>query len=233
LFIYVEADISGMPKSAVLLMALLVMMVALIPGPAAAETGDGTAVIAAGGHRVLLNFTVAEDHFDDPAKAGNVRWLAYLDESSGQDSFDVFVMTADDYQAYISGGIFQLVIGWGAKNIGPDPSYNLVYLLAAGDYVLLIDNSEVGDTIYTPAELKVHYEYDAQNVEVPKETRWDLFIALMVLIALLGAAFLLLLNMWVKHRMERVDEERKKRCSNCGKVSVQDGEYCPYCGKVR
>ncbi|MCK7510428.1 MAG: hypothetical protein MZV70_44510 [Desulfobacterales bacterium] len=40
----------------------------------------------------------------------------------------------------------------------------------------------------------MHYEYDAQNVEVPKETRWDLFIALMVLIALLGAVFLLLLE---------------------------------------
>ncbi len=64
--------------------------------------------------------------------------------------------------------------------------------------MLLIDNSEVGDTIYTPAELKVHYEYDAQNVEVPKETRWDLFIALMVLIVLLGVTFLLLLNMWVQ-----------------------------------
>ncbi|MCK7510427.1 MAG: hypothetical protein MZV70_44505 [Desulfobacterales bacterium] len=28
----------------------------------------------------------------------------YLDESSMQDSFDVFVMTADTYQEYISGG---------------------------------------------------------------------------------------------------------------------------------
>lgn len=233
MFIYVEADILGMPKSAVLLMALLVMMAALMPASAAAESGDGAAVIPAGGHLVLLNFTVEADHFDDPANAGNVRWLVYLDESSTQDSFDVFVMTADDYQAYISGGVYQLVIGWGDKNVGPEPSYNLVYLFAEGDYVLLIDNSEVGDTIYTPAELKVHYEYDAQNVEVPKETRWDLFIALMVLIALLGVTFLLLLNMWVKHRMERVDEERRKRCSNCGKVSVQDGEYCPYCGKVR
>lgn len=222
-----------MPKSAVIILALLLMMAALIPSPAAAESGDGTAVIAAGGHRVLLNFTVPEDHFDDPAKAGNVRWLAYLDEGSLQDAFDVFVMTADDYQAYISGGIFQLVIGWGARNVGPDPSHNLVYLFSAGDYVLLIDNSEVGDTIYAPAELKVHYQFEAQNVDVPKETRWDLFIGLMVLIALIGAAFLLLLNMWVKHRMDRVDEERRKRCSNCGKVSISDGVFCPYCGKER
>lgn len=222
-----------MPKSAVLLMALLVMMAALIPAPAAAESGDGAAAIPAGGHLVLLNFTVTGDHLDDPANAGNVHWLVYLDDGSPQDSFDVFVMTAGDYQEYISGGTFQLVIGWGAKNVGPVPSYNLVYLFYEGDYVLLIDNSEVGDIIYAPAELKVYYEYEAQNVEVPKETRWDLFIALMVLIALLGAAFLLLLNMWVKHRMDRVDEERKKRCSNCGKVSISDGEYCQYCGKVR
>lgn len=228
-----EEDICSMPRSAVLLLALLVFMAALISAPAAAETGDGAATIPADGHLVLLNFTVAADHFDDPENAGNVRWLVYLDDASAQDSFDVFVMTADDYQAYISGGIFQLVIGWGAKSIGPDPSYNLVYLFAEGDYVLLIDNSDVGDIAYTPAELKVHYEFDAQNVEVPKEARWDLFIALMVLIALLGAAFLLLLNMWVKHRMSRVDEERKKRCSSCGKVSIQDGVFCPYCGKER
>ncbi|MHC1710255.1 MAG: hypothetical protein AB9819_07605 [Methanomassiliicoccales archaeon] len=224
-----------MPKSFVLLMALVVMMAALIPSSAAAESGDGEATIPAGGHLVLLNFTVLGDHFDDPANAGNVRYMAYLDESSAQDSFDVFVMTADDYQEYISGGMFQLVIGWGSKNVGPVPAYNLVYLFAAGEYVLLIDNSVVGDnsTIYAPAELKVHYEYDAQNVEVPRETRWDLFIALMVLIALLGAVFLLLLNMWVKHRLNRVDEERKKRCSNCGKVSISDGDYCQYCGKER
>ena len=222
-----------MPKSAVLLMALVVMMAALIPVPAAAESADGAATIPADGHLVLLNFSVTADHFDDPENAGSVRWLVYLDDVSAQDSFDVFVMTADDYQEYISGGIFQLVIGWGAKNVGPVPSYNLVYLFGEGDYVLLIDNSDVGDTIYTPAELKVHYEYEAQNVEVPKETRWDLFIALMVLIALLGAAFLLLLNMWVKHRMERVDEERRKRCSNCAKVSISDGVFCPYCGKER
>ncbi|HNU35016.1 MAG TPA: hypothetical protein PKJ15_00315 [Methanomassiliicoccales archaeon] len=222
-----------MPKSAVLLLASLVLMAALIPAPASAEAGDGAATIPAGGHLVLLNFTVTADHFDDPANAGNVRWLVYLDQGSMQDSFDVFVMTADDYQAYVSGGVFQLVIGWGAKNVGPVPSYNLVYLFGEGDYVLLIDNTDVGDITYTPAELKVHYEYDAQNVEVTKETRWDLFIALMVLIALLGAVFLLLLNMWVKHRMDRVDEERRKRCSNCGRVSIHDGEYCPYCGKVR
>lgn len=224
-----------MPKSLVLLLALVVMMAALIPTPVAAESGDGVATIPADGHLVLLNFTVTEDHLEDWENAGNVRWLVYLDDASAQDSFDVLVMTADDYQDYISGGIFQLVIDWGAKNVGPTPSYNLVYLLGEGDYVLLIDNSVVGDnsTIYTPAELKVHYEYDAQNVEVPHESRWDLFIALMVLIALLGAVFLLLLNMWVKHRMNRVDEERKKRCSNCGKVSISDGEYCQYCGKER
>jgi hypothetical protein len=159
--------------------------------------------------------------------------MAYLDDSSAQDSFDVMVMTADSYQKYISGGIFQLVIGWGSKNVGPVPAFNLVYLFEAGDYVLLIDNSDVGDTIYTPAELKVHYEYEAQNVVVPKESRWDLFIGLMVLVALLGAVFLLLLNLWVKHRLNRVDAEREKRCSNCGKVSISDGEYCQYCGKER
>lgn len=222
-----------MSRSFVLLVALLVMMAAFIPAPAAAESGDGAATIPAGGHLVLLNFTVAEDHLDDPANAGNVRWLVYLDDESAQGSFDVFIMTVDTYQEYISGGVYQLVIGWGAKNVGPEPSYNLVYLFGEGDYVLLIDNSEVGDTIYTPAELKVHYEYEAQNVEVQKESRWDLFIALMVLVALLGLVFLLLLNLWVKHRMDRVDQERKKRCSNCGKVSISDGEHCPYCGKER
>ena len=222
-----------MPKSFVLLMALVVMMAALIPAPAAAESGDGEAIIPAGGHLVLLNFTVADNHWDDPANAGNVRYLAYLDESSAQDNFDVFVMTADTYQEYISGGTYQLVIGWGSDYAGAVPAYNLVYLFDEGDYVLLIDNTDVGIGPYSPAELKVHYEYDAQNVQVPHETRWDLFVALMVLIALLGAVFLLLLNMWVKHRLNRVDEERKKRCSNCGKVSISDGEFCQYCGKVR
>ncbi len=222
-----------MPKSAVLLLALLVMMAALIPAPAAAESGDGAVTISADGHLVLLNFTVTENHWDDPANAGNVRWLVYLDDASAQDSFDVFVMTADTYQEYISGGTYQLVIGWGSDYAGAVPAYNLVYLFEEGDYVLLIDNTDVGMGPYAPAELKVHYEYDAQNVEVPKETRWDLFIALMVLIALIGAVFLLLLNMWVKHRLNRVDEERRKRCSNCGKVSISDGEFCPYCGKER
>lgn len=222
-----------MPKSFVLLMAMIVMMVVLVPAPAAAASGEGSAVIPAGGHLVLLNFTVPADHLDDPKNAGSVRFMAYLDESSAQDSFDVLVMSADTYMAYISGGAYQLVIGWGSKNMGPVPAYNLVYLFEAGDYVLLIDNSEVDDLFYTPAELKVHYEYEARNVDVPKETRWDLFIALMVLVALLGAAFLLLLNLWVKHRMNRVDEERKKRCSNCGKVSISDGLFCPYCGKER
>ena len=222
-----------MPKSAVLLLALLVLMAALIPAPAAAESGDGAVTISADGHLVLLNFTVTENHWDDPANAGNVRWLVYLDDASAQDSFDVFVMTADTYQEYISGGTYQLVIGWGSDYAGAVPAYNLVYLFEEGDYVLLIDNTDVGMGPYAPAELKVHYEYDAQNVEVPKETRWDLFIALMVLIALIGAVFLLLLNMWVKHRLNRVDEERRKRCSNCGKVSISDGEFCPYCGKER
>ncbi len=222
-----------MPKSFVLLMALVVMMAALIPAPAAAESGDGEAIIPAGGHLVLLNFTVADNHWDDPANAGNVRYLAYLDESSAQDNFDVFVMTADTYQEYISGGTYQLVIGWGSDYAGAVPAYNLVYLFDEGDYVLLIDNTDVGIGPYSPAELKVHYEYDARNVQVPHETRWDLFVALMVLIALLGAVFLLLLNMWVKHRLNRVDEERKKRCSNCGRVSISDGEFCQYCGKKR
>lgn len=222
-----------MPKSFVLLMALVVLMTALMPAPAAAESGDGMAVIPAGGHLVLLNFTVAADHLDDPANAGNVRFMAYLDEDSAQNSFDVVVMTADTYQEYISGGIYQLVEGWGSKNVGQVPAFNLVYLFGEGDYVLLIDNTDAGSSPYVPAELTVHYEFDAQNVEVPKETRWDLFIALMVLIALLGAAFLLLLNMWIKHRMNRVDAEREKRCSNCGKVSIQDGVFCPYCGKER
>lgn len=222
-----------MSKSLVLLMALVVLMAALVPAPAAAESSDGEAIIAAGGHMVLLNFTVTADHWDDPAKAGNVDYLVYLDENSQQDSFDVFVMTADTYQEYISGGVYQLVIGWGSDYAGVEPAYNLVYLFEKGDYVLLIDNSDVGIGPYTPAELKVHYQYDAENVEVQKESRWDLFIALMVLIALLGAVFLLLLNMWVKHRMTRVDEERKKRCSNCGKVSISDGDYCQYCGKER
>ena len=222
-----------MPKSFVLLMALVVMMAALIPAPAAAESGDGEAIIPAGGHLVLLNFTVADNHWDDPANAGNVRYLAYLDESSAQDNFDVFVMTADTYQEYISGGTYQLVIGWGSDYAGAVPAYNLVYLFDEGDYVLLIDNTDVGIGPYSPAELNVHYEYDARNVQVPHETRWDLFVALMVLIALLGAVFLLLLNMWVKHRLNRVDEGRKKRCSNCGRVSISDGEFCQYCGKVR
>jgi len=222
-----------MRKSFVLLMALVVLMAAFIPAPAAAETGNGDAIIPAGGHLVLLNFTVTEDHWNDPGKAGNVRWLVYLDDASLQDSFDVFVMTADTYQEYISNGTYQLVIDWVSDNAGVVPAYNLVYLFEKGDYVLLIDNTDAGGLFYTPAELKVHYQYDAQNVDVPKETRWDLFIALMVLVALLGVAFLLLLNMWVKHRMLRVDEERRKRCSNCGKVSISDGEYCQYCGNKR
>ena len=222
-----------MPRSVVLLLALLVLMAALIPASVAAESGEDAATIPADGHLVLLNFTVSADHLDDPVKAGKVRFMVYLDEASAQDSFDILVMTADDYYEYISGGVFQLVIDWGAKNVGPVPAYKLVYLFGAGDYVLLIDNSNVGDTFYTPAELRVHYEYEAQNVEVPHESRWDLFIALMVLIALLGAVFLLLLNFWVKHRLNRVDAEREKRCSNCGKLSISDGEYCQYCGKER
>ena len=222
-----------MPKSFVLLMASLVVMAAMIPAPAAAESDDGTAVIPAGGHLVLLNFPVTGDRWEDPSNAGNVRYLVYLDEGSLQEHFDVYVMTASTYQQYISGGPLQLAAGWGSDYAGEVPAFNLVYLFYEDDYVLLIDNTDVGFGPYAPAELKVHYEYEAQNVDVYHETRWDVFIALMVLVALLGLVFLLLLNIWAKHRLARADAERGERCSNCGKVSVTEGEFCPYCGKER
>ena len=188
-----------MSKAIVMLLALTVLMVAMVPGSASAMSDDGKAVIPANGHLVLLNFTVDEDHFNDPAEAGNVRYLVYLDESSLQDTFDVFVMTLDSYHEYISGGMFQLVIGWGSDNAGVVPAYNFVLLFDAGQYVLVIDNTDVGSDPGSPAELTVHYEYEANNVEVQKESRWDLFIALMVMVALIGVAFLLLVNMYVKN----------------------------------
>jgi len=221
-------------KVLVILMALTVLMVAMVPGSASAMSDDGKAVIPANGHLVLLNFTVEEDHFNDPAEAGSVRYLVYLDESSLQDTFDVFIMDLDSYQAYISGGIFQLVIGWGSDNAGVVPAFNYVLLFGAGQYVLVIDNTDVGSDPGSPAELTVHYEFEANNVEVQKESRWDLFIALMVLVALIGVAFLLLVNMYVKNKLDKVDKELKRnRCPHCGKVAESGGRFCPHCGKER
>lgn len=223
-----------MSKAVVLLLALTVLMVAMVPGSASAMSDDGKAVIPANGHLVLLNFTVAEDHFIDPAEAGNVRYLVYLDESSLQDSFDVFIMSLDSYHEYISGGVFQLVIGWGSDNAGVVPAYNFVLLFGAGQYVLVIDNTDVGSDPGSPAELTVHYEYEANNVEVQKESRWDLFIALMVMVALIGVAFLLLVNMYVKKKLDKAEKEQKKNtCPHCGKVTESGGRFCPHCGKER
>lgn len=215
------------------ILVLLVVVAVLIPAPVSAESGAGTAVIPAGGHLVLLNFTVAGDHRQDPYNAGNVRYLVFLEEGSPQDRFDVYVMTLGSYMAYVAGGDHRPEVGWGCESAGEMPAYALVYLFEPGDYVLLIDNTELGEGPYSPAELRVRYEYEARNVDVPREARWDLFMALMLLVALLGAAFLLLLDLWVKHRMQRVDSERRRRCANCGRVSVSDGAYCPYCGRER
>jgi hypothetical protein len=221
-------------KAIVLLLAIAVLAVVMVPSPAAAMSDDGKAVIPANGHLVLLNFTVAETQFSDPAEAGNVRYLVYLDQGSQQDMFDVFVMTAESYQEYISGGIFQLVIGWGSEYAGVLPAYNLVYLFEAGDYVLLIDNTDVGGVPTSPAELTVHYEIEANHVEVQKESRWDLFIALMVLVALIGVAFLLLVNMYVKNKLAKAEKEQKRlTCPHCGRVTESEGQFCPHCGKER
>jgi hypothetical protein len=221
-------------KAIILLLAIAVLAVVMVPGSASAMSDDGKAVIPANGHLVLLNFTVTETQFSDPAEAGNVRYLVYLDQGSQQDMFDVFVMTAESYQEYISGGIFQLVIGWGSEYAGTLPAYNLVYLFEAGDYVLLIDNTDVGGVPTSPAELTVHFEFEANHVEVQKESRWDLFIALMVMVALIGVAFLLLVNMYVKNKLAKAEKEQKMmRCPHCGEVAESEGRFCPHCGKER
>ncbi|MCX6651256.1 MAG: hypothetical protein NT131_06345 [Methanomassiliicoccales archaeon] len=222
-----------MSKAAVLLMVLAVLMAAAVPGSASAMSTDGEAVIAANGHLVLLNFTVSEVSLNDSSEAGNVRYLVYLDQDSLQDSFDVFIMDLGSYQEYISGGVFQLVIGWCSNNAGVIPAYNYVLLFSAGQYVLVIDNTDVGSAPSSPAELTVHYEVTADNVEMQQESRWDLFIALMVLIGLIGVAFLLLVNFYTKIKLEKVLTERKKKCLHCGETSESDGKYCPHCGKER
>ncbi len=223
----------AMLRSAVPMVTLVMLLAALAPGSAAAVSEDGTVTVAAGGHAVLLDFTVAGTDVDDPAAAGNVRYLVYLDEGSEQDVFDVFVMPYESYQGYLAGEGFRSVSGWSSEGAGAAPAYNLVYLFEERRYVLLIDNSDVGGAPKAPAELKVRYQLEANNVEVEREPRWGAFLGLLALVALLGGAFLVGLSLYLKRRVGHVDAQRRKRCASCDKVSITDGRFCPYCGRER
>jgi len=53
-------------------------------------------------------------------------------------------------------------------------------------------------------------------------------------VALIGVAFLLLVNMYVKNKLDKVEKEQKKNtCPHCGKVTESEGRFCPHCGKER
>lgn len=212
------------------LLSLLVLLSAILPG-AQALTIEDQAIIAPGGHLVLMNFTVERAYPED--SPGSVQYLISLDGASAQDRFDVLLLTQAQYLNYASGLPFDHVPGLSTINAGDYPAIAFDLVNGTGDYTLLVDNSDRAGTPSAAAELVVKYQVTAQNVEVQKESRWDLFIALMIVIVIVGAAFLIVLSMYMRHRYQRVVEDLERKCSNCGKMMVPSGDYCPYCGEKR
>ncbi len=217
-----------------MLTVVLFSMTALMPGTALALSHDGEATVEAGGHLVLMNFTVTavpSMHYYD--EASSIRYLVHMLEGSEQESYDVLLMSLVDYEHYLGGGTFQWVPEASVLQAGTVPAYAYFIFLEEGDYVLLVDNSDRGSAPSAAGEMKVRYEVVAENLEVHSEPRWDLFIALMVLIIIFGAAFLLILRVATHRMLERADEELDLKCAGCGERVPAYARFCPYCGRQR
>jgi hypothetical protein len=113
------------------------------------------------------------------------------------------------------------------------PAMTYVFFQTPGDYVLLVDNSARAGVPSAPAELVIEFQVVLDNVNVQKESRWDLFIGLMVIIAIIGASFLIILRIAMRQRYQRAVEDMERKCSHCGKMMADFGDYCPNCGSKR
>ncbi|MCG7844918.1 MAG: zinc ribbon domain-containing protein [Methanomassiliicoccales archaeon] len=217
-------------RSITLLILFLVVLTVACPG-ARSFTATDSVTIPADGNLVLMNLTVRQVYPADDA--GSIRYFITLDDSSAQDRFDVLLLTEEEYQNYASGLPFDYVVGASSIAAGAAPA--MVYDLfdAVGNYVLILDNSNLAGIPSTSAELTVHYEVFLDNVDVQKESQWGLFIALMVIIILIGAVFLLALRVTMRHRLEKASEELDRKCPHCGRMMAPFGEYCPHCGGKR
>jgi len=212
--------------------ALLLLVV--VPGSVAAEQQDGHAAIGAGDYLVLLNFTVdSVPAGNDVREAGSLCYIVFLEPGYATSTFDVMVLEWDEYVSYLKGDPFNTVEEASSMEVGPGPAFGYYLFLSEGDYVLLVDNTDAGSVPSSTVVLNIGYELTAENLEVHKESRWDLFIALMALVSLIGLAFLLLIRLYGKIRLAKVDDALKERCPGCGGTLPDYGSYCPHCGRKR
>jgi len=213
---------------------ILVVLTSFIPTSVQALSLDDDITIEAGGHMVIMNFTVdAAPSMYTYNDAGSIRYLAYLKTGSEQTSFDVLLMTQDQFGEYLAGRPFQYVSDPSSLNAGSEPASVYHLFLEGGDFTLLIDNSDRGGTPSFPGDLTVHYQVVTQNLEVQQEPRWDLFIGLMAFVGMVGMVFLIVLRISNRNRLQRATESSDRKCAGCGEVMPSYGRYCPYCGKER
>jgi len=213
---------------------ILVVLTSFIPTSVQALSLDDDITIEAGGHMVIMNFTVdAAPSMYTYNDAGSIRYLAYLKTGSEQTSFDVLLMTQDQFGEYLAGRPFQYVSDSSSLNAGSEPASVYHLFLEGGDFTLLIDNSDRGGTPSFPGDLTVHYQVVTQNLEVQQEPRWDLFIGLMAFVGMVGMVFLIVLRISNRNRLQRATESSDRKCAGCGEVMPSYGRYCPYCGKER
>lgn len=212
------------------LLVLLFALTLVCPG-AQSYSAEDRAVIAPGGHLVLSNFTVDNVYPEDDA--GSVRYLVQLAGDSSQDRFDVLLLRDEEYLNYSSGLPFQTEDYASSMDASAVPAMAYVFFQAPGDYVLLVDNSARAGVPSAAAELVIDYQVVLDNVDVQKESRWDLFIALMAIVAIIGVAFLIILRIAMRQRYKRAVQDLERKCSHCGKLLADFGEYCPNCGNKR
>ena len=223
-----------MRRIAFLLTSLIVLLAVAVPGSALAYDIDGVAVVEAGGHQVLLNFTVEKvPSATDMADAGSLQYLVYLADGTGQMRFDVLLMNVTEYEKYLAGNDFTYVTNASFLSAGAIPASVYHVFLEEGSYVLLVDNSDAGSVQNASAELEVNFEIVADNVDVQSETQWLPFILLMVFICVLGVLFLVILNVALNYRLKKKLEEISERCPNCNGTLPDYGRFCPHCGKER
>jgi hypothetical protein len=216
----------------VTVVALVLLTSVALPG-AQATSYKEEAIIAPGGHLVLMNLTVSPIPMNgDMGELGSLRYLIHLLSDSGQDRYDVLLMPRAHYTNYLSGQPFETVESASCLGAGEWPAYSYHLFTEEGDFTLLIDNSERAGP-YTPAELKVRYEVVTTNLQVEADSQWEAFLALMLIVSLLGVSFLLILRIGLRHRLERTREQQGRRCPHCGKELPSFGSYCPYCGERR
>ena len=221
-----------MRRTALVLTSLIVLLAIVVPGSATAFDRDGAAVVEAGGHLVLMNFTVEDaPSSGDMSEAGSVRYLVYLDDGSEQTSYDVLLMNVTEYLKYLAGGNFTYLVGPSSLSAGETPAFGYQVFTEEGSYVLLVDNSDKGGVPNASAELRVNFSLLADNADVQRTTQWLPFILLMVFVALVGVLFLVALNIVLNARLKRKMEEVTPRCPNCNGVLPDYGKYCPHCGK--